>query len=206
VKHISAGGQDPCNFNTKNPINSLADLEGQALHLPDRRPLPGPVRRRAGDAALGGRRSRRADRRARRHAWSGITEDYTVGWADVTDYFLTNNISGAWIGSFFANRDRWNELPDHLKAALHGPAWKRHYLPPPVVLGRRSQVARHRHQAAADAPFPPAEWKQVEDAAKVFWDEIAAESETKAKVVSIFKEYNEVMQRPAALTATADPS
>jgi hypothetical protein len=37
-------------------------------------------------------------------AWSGITEDYTVGWADVTDYFLTNNISGAWIGSFFANR------------------------------------------------------------------------------------------------------
>ena len=32
-------------------------------------------------------------------AWSGITEDYTVGWADVTDYFLTNNISGAWIGS-----------------------------------------------------------------------------------------------------------
>jgi TRAP-type mannitol/chloroaromatic compound transport system substrate-binding protein len=29
-------------------------------------------------------------------AWSGITEDYTVGWADVTNYFLTNNISGAW--------------------------------------------------------------------------------------------------------------
>jgi hypothetical protein len=32
--------------------------------------------------------------------WSGITEDYTVGWADVTKYFLTNNISGAWCGSF----------------------------------------------------------------------------------------------------------
>ncbi|HBX54647.1 MAG TPA: C4-dicarboxylate ABC transporter, partial [Pseudomonas sp.] len=26
-------------------------------------------------------------------AWSGITEDYTVGWANVTKYFLTNNIS-----------------------------------------------------------------------------------------------------------------
>jgi len=36
-------------------------------------------------------------------AWSGITEDYTVGWADVTNYFLTNNISGAWIGAYFAN-------------------------------------------------------------------------------------------------------
>ena len=48
-------------------------------------------------------------------AWSGITEDYTVGWADVTNYFLTNNISGAWIGSFYANAERWNELPDNLK-------------------------------------------------------------------------------------------
>jgi TRAP-type mannitol/chloroaromatic compound transport system substrate-binding protein len=48
-------------------------------------------------------------------AWSGITEDYTVGWADVTDYFLTNNISGAWIGSWFVNQHRWADLPDHLK-------------------------------------------------------------------------------------------
>ena len=48
-------------------------------------------------------------------AWSGITEDYTVGWADVTNYFLTNNISGAWAGSFFANMDRWNELPEDLQ-------------------------------------------------------------------------------------------
>jgi hypothetical protein len=45
---------------------------------------------------------------------------------------------------------------------------------------------------------PASEWKQVEDAAKVFWDEIAAESETKAKVISIFKEYNERHQQPPA--------
>jgi hypothetical protein len=44
-------------------------------------------------------------------AWSGITEDYTVGWADVTDYFLTNNISGAWIGSWFANRSAGPSCP-----------------------------------------------------------------------------------------------
>jgi hypothetical protein len=36
-------------------------------------------------------------------AWSGITEDYTVGWADVTKYYLTNPISGAWAGSYYAN-------------------------------------------------------------------------------------------------------
>ena len=55
-------------------------------------------------------------------AWSGITEDYTVGWADVTNYFLTNNISGAWIGHFFANMDRWNELPPHLQELVTGVA------------------------------------------------------------------------------------
>ena len=51
-------------------------------------------------------------------AWSGITEVYTVGWSNVTNYFLTNNISGAWIGHFFANMDRWNELPPHLQELL----------------------------------------------------------------------------------------
>jgi hypothetical protein len=37
--------------------------------------------------------------------------------------------------------------------------------------------------------------QQVEDAAMVFWDEIAAEGETKAKVVEIFKKYNQDMQK-----------
>ena len=43
--------------------------------------------------------------------------------------------------------------------------------------------------------IPDNEWQQVEDAAVKFWDEIAAESETKAKVVEIFKKYNSDMQK-----------
>ena len=35
--------------------------------------------------------------------WSGITEMYTSGWAENCHYFLTNNICGAWIGSYFVN-------------------------------------------------------------------------------------------------------
>jgi hypothetical protein len=38
--------------------------------------------------------------------------------------------------------------------------------------------------------IPDAEWATVEEAAQKFWDEIAAESEVKAKVVNIFKQYN----------------
>ena len=83
-------------------------------------------------------------------AWSGITEDYTVGWADVTNYFLTNNISGAWIGHFFANMDRWNELPDRPEDALQVCMRPVALLPPVVVLGRRGRAARQRRQDGAD--------------------------------------------------------
>ena len=38
VTWLSAGAWDPCNFATKEPINSLADLKGQAcIYLPDSR-------------------------------------------------------------------------------------------------------------------------------------------------------------------------
>ena len=43
--------------------------------------------------------------------------------------------------------------------------------------------------------IPDDEWAQVEAAARIFWDEIAAESETKAKVVEIFKQYNSDMEK-----------
>ena len=43
--------------------------------------------------------------------------------------------------------------------------------------------------------IPDEEWAQVEAAAVKFWDEIASESETKAKVVDIFRKYNADMQK-----------
>ena len=43
--------------------------------------------------------------------------------------------------------------------------------------------------------IPDEEWAQVEAAAVKFWDEIAAESPTKAKVVEIFRKYNADMQK-----------
>jgi len=127
-------------------------------------------------------------------AWSGITEVYTNGWSNVTNYFLTNNISGAWIGHFFANMDRWNALPPHLQDLL-------------TVCFEQSHYYRQHWYWAGEADLrvnggkvqlttiPDAEWKQVEDAAKIFWDEIAAESEVKAKIVGIFKAYEELQQK-----------
>ena len=67
IKHISAGAWDPCHFATKDPIHSLADLEGKRVFtFPHRRALPDPVRGGPGDASLGGHRGRGADWRAGR--------------------------------------------------------------------------------------------------------------------------------------------
>jgi hypothetical protein len=38
--------------------------------------------------------------------------------------------------------------------------------------------------------IPDEEWATVEAAAQVFWEEIAAESDVKRRVVDIFKKYN----------------
>ena len=46
--------------------------------------------------------------------------------------------------------------------------------------------------------IPPEEWAQVEAAAEKFWEEVASESETKAKVVEIFKKYNATMVKAGA--------
>lgn len=116
VKHVSAGSWDPCHFATKEPIHSLADLEGKRIFT---FPTAGRFLTQFGvvpvnlpwediEVAL---QTGELDG----VAWSGITEDYTVGWADVTNYFLTNNISGAWIGHFFANMEKWNDLPEDLQ-------------------------------------------------------------------------------------------
>ena len=127
-------------------------------------------------------------------AWSGITEDYTVGWANVTDYFLTNNISGAWIGSFFANMDRYNELPEHLKELLKLTMDSSHYYRQWWYWGGEAKLRVNGSKMKLTST-PDEEWATVGAEAHKFWDQIAEESPTKAKVVEIFKQYNADMTK-----------
>ena len=195
VKHISAGAWDPCHFATKEPINSLADLKGKKVFT---FPTAGRFLEQFGvvPVTLPWEDIEVAVQTGELDgiAWSGITEDYTVGWADVTDYFLTNNISGAWCGSFFANMDRWNELPDHLKELVSMCFDSSHYYRQWWYWGGEASL-RVEGTKMKLTTIPDEEWQQVEDAAIKFWDEIAAESETKKKVVDIFKKYNATMAK-----------
>ncbi|MEM9342190.1 MAG: TRAP transporter substrate-binding protein [Pseudomonadota bacterium] len=195
VKHISAGAWDPCHFATKDPIRSLADLQGKRVFT---FPTAGRFLSQFGvvPVTLPWEDIEVAVQTGELDgiAWSGITEDYTVGWADVTNYFLTNNISGAWIGHFFANMERWNELPEDLQALLTVCMEQSHYYRQHWYWGGEADLRVNGTKMELTS-IPDEEWAQVEAAARVFWDEIAAESETKAKVVGIFKEYNEVMEK-----------
>ena len=195
VKWLSAGAWDPCHFATKDPINSLADMEGKRVFT---FPTAGRFLAQFGvvPVTLPWEDIEVAVQTGELDgiAWSGITEDYTVGWADVTDYFLTNNISGAWCGSFFANMDRWNEVPEHLQELLKLTMDSSHYYRQHWYWGGEAKL-RTEGTKMQLTTIPDEEWATVEDAARVFWDEIAAESETKAKVVQILKDYNAAMEK-----------
>jgi TRAP-type mannitol/chloroaromatic compound transport system substrate-binding protein len=193
VKHISAGSWDPCNFSTNKPINSLADLNGLRVFT---FPTAGrfltqfgvvPVTLPWEDVEVAMQTGELDGL-----AWSGITEVYTVGWSNVTKYFLTNNISGAWIGHFFANMDRWNALPPNLQELLATCFESSHLYRQHWYWGGEADLRVNGGKLELTT-IPDAEWAQVEAAAVKFWDEIAAESEVKAKVVSIIKTYNETM-------------
>ena len=195
VQWISAGSWDPCHFNTKEPIRSLDDFKGKRIFT---FPTAGRFMEQFGmvPVSLPWEDIEVAVQTGELDGigWSGITEDYTSGWAKVTDYFLTNNISGAWAGSFFANQERWNEIPEHLRELLKVVTDSSHYRRQWWYWGGEADLRVNGTDMQLTS-IPDEEWKTVEDAAGVFWDEIAQESETKAKVVQIFKDYNEVMNK-----------
>jgi TRAP-type mannitol/chloroaromatic compound transport system substrate-binding protein len=195
VTWLSAGAWDPCHFNTVEPIRSLADLKGKRVFT---FPTAGKFLKRFGvvPVTLPWEDIEVAVQTGELDgiAWSGITEDYTVGWADVTNYFLTNNISGAWIGSYFANSEKWNALPEHLQVLFRLCMDSSHYYRQYWYWGGEAHL-RTKGTKLKLTSIPADEWATVEAEALKFWDEIAATSPRAKKVVDIFKEYASVMSK-----------
>ena len=195
VKWLSAGSWDPCHFNTVKPIRSLEDLKGLRVYT---FPSAGKFLSRFGvvpvqipyeDAEVAVQTGELDGM-----AWSGITEDYTVGWANVTKYFLTNNLTGAWIGSFFANQEKYDALPEHLKELLKVCMDSSHYYRQHWYWGGEAKLRTSGTKLQLTS-IPDAEWSKVEEEALKFWDEVAAQGGRSAKVVGILKEYAGVMRK-----------
>jgi TRAP-type mannitol/chloroaromatic compound transport system substrate-binding protein len=140
-------------------------------------------------------------------SWSGITEDYTVGWADVTDYFLTNNISGAWIGSWFVNQQRWAELPDHLKSVVM--AGHRKPATHTATSGTGAAKPRLRANAATKLQLRYRARRGMgrgrERGQGLLERSRRRKARSTSKIVGIFREYNSKSStRPAHRIPTAD--
>jgi TRAP-type mannitol/chloroaromatic compound transport system substrate-binding protein len=194
VTWLSAGAWDPCNFATSKPIRSVKDFKGLRMYM---FPTGGRFMQQFGvvPMSLPYEDVQMALQTGELDgvAWSGITEDYTVGWADVTKYYLTNPISGAWAGSYFANSDSWNALPEHLKTLFRLAMDSSHYYRQHWYWWGE---ARYRTEGGKLelTSIPKEEWKVVEDAALKFWDETAKKSPRNAKVVEIIKKYVKTME------------
>jgi TRAP-type mannitol/chloroaromatic compound transport system substrate-binding protein len=189
VTWLSTGAWDPLNFATTKPLRSLADLDGLRCYM---FPTAGRFMQRFGVVPISlpyedvevAVQTGELDG----VAWSGITEDYTVGWADVTKYYLTNPVSGGWAGSYFVNSERWEELPEHLKMLYRMSIDVSHYYRQHWYWWGEANY-RTTGGKLELTTIPPEEWAQVEDAALEFWDEIAQQSERNARVVKILKDF-----------------
>ena len=127
--------------------------------------------------------------------WCGITEAYTVGWANATKYFLTNNISGAWIGSFVANSKSWAKVPPHLQELFRLCMDSSHYYRQYWYWAGEANLRVNGGKLKLTT-IPAEEWKSIEDGALKFWDEVVAKGTPRQKqVVKIFRDYNAMMEK-----------
>jgi len=194
VTWLSTGAWDPCNFATTKPIRSMEDFQGLRMYM---FPTGGRFMSRFGvvPVTLPYEDVEVAIQTGELDgvAWSGITEVYTVGWADVTDYYLTNPISGAWAGSYFANSDAWEKLPEHLKTLFRLCMDNSHYYRQHWYWWGEAHY-RTKGGKLELTSLPESEWAKVEAEAMNFWDEVAERSERTARVVAILKDYVQTMR------------
>ena len=111
----------------------------------------------------------------------------------MTKYFCTNAISGAWIGSFYVNAERWSEMPEHLQTLLMACIESGHFYRNQWYWGGEQKL-RVEGDKLELTSIPDAQWDEVENAAIKFWDEAASVSDRAARVVEIFRNFNKVQR------------
>ena len=126
--------------------------------------------------------------------WCGFTEAYEVGWADICKYALTNAVTGAWFGSYFANTKSWEKLSPKLQALYRMSINDSHYYRQVWYWGGEADL-RVNGKKMELTSLPANEWNQVVEDSKQFWDETSQISPRAKKVVDAFKRYADTMNK-----------
>ncbi len=126
--------------------------------------------------------------------WCGFTEAYEVGWADICKYALTNSVTGAWFGSYFANQKSWDKLSPKLQALYRMSINDSHYYRQVWYWGGEADL-RVNGKKMELTSLPANEWGQVVKDSEQFWDETSKISPRAKKVVDAFKLYAATMEK-----------
>ena len=126
--------------------------------------------------------------------WCGFTEAYEVGWADICKYALTNSVTGAWFGSYFANQKSWDKLSPKLQALYRMSINDSHYYRQVWYWGGEADL-RVNGKKMELTSLPANEWSQVVKDSEQFWDETSKISPRAKKVVDAFKLYAATMEK-----------
>jgi TRAP-type mannitol/chloroaromatic compound transport system substrate-binding protein len=126
--------------------------------------------------------------------WCGFTEAYEVGWADICKYALTNSVTGAWFGSYFANSKSWEKLSPKLQALYRMSINDSHYYRQVWYWGGEADL-RVNGKKMELTSLPASEWNTVVEDSKEFWDETSKISPRAKKVVDAFKLYAQTMDK-----------
>ena len=126
--------------------------------------------------------------------WCGFTEAYEVGWADICNYALSNAVTGAWFGSYFANTKSWDKLPPKLQELYRISIDQSHYYRQVWYWGGEADL-RVNGKKMEITGLPADEWSGVVDDSKEFWAETAQISPRCAKVVDAFNKYADTMEK-----------
>jgi TRAP-type C4-dicarboxylate transport system substrate-binding protein len=178
---------DPLNIITKEPIESLEDMQGLKISGDPN------VARIFGDVGITSVTLTYDDLYLSAEtgmidgiAWGGATECYTNSWYEVCPYFLTNPISGAFTNPWIMNKKVWDSLSlGEQKAITVGLNDLRGRLMAYYYNGERESLKYFK-----TTTIPDEEWDILRENTFRYWDEeIAPISDRAAKLVEIIKEY-----------------
>ena len=193
VTWLSTGSWDPCNFGTTKPIRSLEDLKGLRVYT---FPTGGQFLSQFGvvPVTLPYEDVQPAIQTGELDGvcWCGITEMVHGGLGRRAQVLPDQPDLGR-LGRLLLRQHREVERRCR-RISSSSSSWRS--TPPTTTASTGTGRARRKYRTTGPlelTSIPDAEWKTVEDAALVFWDEIAAQSPRNAKVVEILKDYNAQM-------------